>query len=157
MKITTRFDASDIETANAEWGCNCGPVAIAACLWMSLDEVREAMPNFRGFMSPTDIKNTLSKAGYSIKSVWRWPARGIIRVQFTGPWTGPGANPRWAYRYTHWAAAWTDGDTEAIYDINGGFHSRDDWERRILPGLAASYERSDGGWRLTHQWEVEPA
>ena len=96
-----------------------------------------------------------------------FPKHGLARIQWEGPWTKPGANPKWAYRQTHWVASWRqDGETLAdkilaaidpvIFDVNGGLMLFEQWEQQIVPAIVANIPRADGGWHLTHSWEIAP-
>lgn len=129
--------------ARNEWGCNCGPAALAFAAQRSLDDVRGKIPGFetKGFTTPTMMRAGLAALGVAADEV---PARreemfadqpALVFIQFTGPWTEPGANPRWAYTHTHWigtlgpaAASWT-------FDVNCGVTSFGRWERELLPML----------------------
>jgi hypothetical protein len=81
-------------------------------------------------------------------------AHGLARIQWGGPWTAEGANPRWAGTHTHWVAGkWWQGD-EWIFDVNGGWTFRSTWEAEIIPAITATIKRADGTWFPTHRWEV---
>ena len=89
----------------------------------------------------------------------------MVRIQFCGPWTESGANPKWAYRQTHWVAAFRTvleegqkiGVAKGVFDVNAGVQWLDDWKRLTVPKLAASYKRANGEWFVTHSWEVDRA
>src|SRR4051812_12786361 len=124
MKL--RFDKPDAEQAHAEWGCNCGPSALAAALGLKLNEVRKVMGPFeqRGYTNITNMRESLAAAGGRITRCYEsWPPVGIglVRIQWGGPWIINGRPARWAATATHWIA--TDRDRESrlsIFDINGG-------------------------------------
>ena len=105
-----------LEAADA-WGANCGPMSLAAVLRLGIVEgARELVQPFRGFMSPTDMYQAVKRAESRglCKFLGRgtigrgdpdpWPTLGLVRIQWIGPWCDPGANPRAAYRYTHFVA-----------------------------------------------------
>jgi uncharacterized protein (DUF433 family) len=109
----TRFTLADLERAAAEWSCSCGPTALAAICNLTLDEVRPHFPGFRGWCNPTMMFEALASLRRATGRRWSkkivavgwpepWPRYGLVRIQWEGPWTEPGANPRWAYRHTHW-------------------------------------------------------
>lgn len=101
-----------IEAGDA-WGANCGPMALAAVLGLpTVEAARELVQPFRGFMSPSDMAHALERARIRgcverwthirMPAADPWPALGLVRIQWLGPWCAPGVNPRAAYRYTHW-------------------------------------------------------
>jgi hypothetical protein len=161
---TLPFSEEAFDAANAEWGCNCGPGALAVMLNLSLDDVRTAMfPNFERlrYTSPTMMKDALVNLGVS----WRdreppfdkctMTRYGLCRIQWEGPWSGHGANPKWAYRYTHWiGAADFPNAGYQIFDVNGGWRSPPYWTSQIAPAIAQLYPRATGGWYVTHRWEL---
>ena len=122
-----------IEAGDA-WGANCGPMALAAVLNLpTVEAARELVQPFRGFMSPTNMNDALELAmdrGLARASgqVFQrppaadpWPALGLVRIQWLGPWCEPGVNPRAAYRFTHWLGAKVEQRGEAppvvmVYD-----------------------------------------
>lgn len=176
--ISLAFSQDDCERAFVDWGCNCGPAALAAVLGLHLRDVRAACESAgfatRRYMSPTMMKTALAELGVKwharkiggIVDVIDMPRRGLVRVQWEGPWTQPGANPKWAYRHTHWVACWRQQAFTAagavlaildpvIFDVNGGLMQLERWEEEIVPLITASIPRADGVWSVTHSWEVE--
>lgn len=159
------FTAEDAARASEEWGANCGPTAIAAIIGMTLDEVRPHMGDFerKGYTNPTLMWETLNRLGRPWrKSKPEWPGYGLVRIQWEGPWTEPGANPRWAYRHTHWVGGWrTEQRGYGVFDINAigngtGWCALADWERVIVPWiLREAVPRANGKWHITHAVEVE--
>lgn len=174
----TRFTATDVARANADWLCSCGPAALAAICGLALDEVRPLFtPAFPGWTTPTRMLEALRRSGRRHTELRRtsateqlWPTWGLARVQWHGPWTQPGANPRWAYTHTHWVAAHThrpaDRNVVDIWDVNelgeptplgpgNGWLPLSDWSAHTVPRLTADIKRATGGWHLTHSIEVE--
>jgi hypothetical protein len=106
--LELKFTNEDSERANASWKATCGPHSIAAACRMSLEEVRPALVDYKGWMSPTQVESALATLG------WRFSLRkglkaaelceGINRIQWEGPWLNPGVPPRVAYFHTHWVA-----------------------------------------------------
>lgn len=156
-----RFTEADVEQANSEWGCNCGPAALAACLGMTLDGVRPHLEEFerRGYMNASMMKAAVEDCGFFrvLPATERWPIHGLLRIQFTGPWTQPGANSKWAACHTHWIACKgnpCDHEPRWIFDVNGLWMPFSDWVTDVVPRLTAAHPRADGGWEATHVWEV---
>jgi hypothetical protein len=180
--IELPFSQADADRAYTDWGCNCGPAALAAILDLSLDAVRPAVESAgfsdRRYMSPTMMKAALRylRVCWSERQITpadigglAFPNRGLARIQWEGPWTAPGANPKWAYRQTHWVASWKSAAGDAtvadkvwsqlspvIFDINGGLMEFNRWEEEIVPLITSSIPRADGDWHVTHCWEIEP-
>lgn len=153
----------EADRAYEAWGCNCGPGAIAAIAGMTLDQVRPLMGDFerKHYTNPTLMWQTLDRLGRPWRKVGReWPRHGLVRIQWEGPWTEPDANPRWAYRHTHWiASVISDQRGHGIFDINmtgngTGWGLREHWEAVIVPLLAESIPRANGRWHITHGVEV---
>ncbi len=162
--LNLRFTQEDAEKAHEIWGCNCGPAALAAARRLTLDEVRPLIPGFEGkrFTSPTMMAEALRSLGV------RWidlrgdekslapdcfPIEGLVRIQWGGPWTAPGANARWAYTYTHWIATASPAPgRHFVFDVNGGPKTYADWLSDIMPLLLPA--RGDGRWWPTHLWNT---
>ena len=158
------FTAADAVRAYDAWGCNCGPGALAAVLGISLDEVRPMIPDFdaKRYTNPTMMNVALRASGREWKKVGAvWPAYGLVRLQWEGPWTEPGVPMAARYRYTHWVGSWiTSTRGHGVFDINcmnngTGWALRDDWEREIVPAITAQYKRASGKWHVTHALQVE--
>ena len=106
------YTEADSSRAHKEWKATCGPHSIAAACSVTLDAVRDAMAragvNYRGWMSPTQVINTLHALGVfpQIQSKLKtWDlCNGINRVQWEGKWLNPGVPPRVAYFHTHLVA-----------------------------------------------------
>ncbi len=171
--IPPRFTVADAERAYDEWGCNCGPAALAAICGATLDEVRPIMSTAgfekKRYTNPTMMVEALRAVGrpWQLRqskpaSVSRFPDWGLVRIQWEGPWTEPGVPMRARYRYTHWIGAArrrSDGAT-GIFDINqlangSGWGALEDWRAVTAPWLAGLYPRATGGWHITHAIEVE--
>jgi hypothetical protein len=170
-----RFNLADVERANAEWGCNCGPAALAAICGLTLDEARPHMGDFESkrYTNPTLMFAALQSVGLPWQrvktsalsdSAARMPWWGLCRIQWQGPWTSSGAPPRWAYRQTHWIGAAkrkTDGgigvfDINCVHDAPGsGWVAFQDWAVHIVPSITAEIRHATGGWHITHAIEVE--
>ena len=105
-------------------------------------------------------------------------ARALMMVQWLGPWTEPGANPRWAYTHTHWVGVVADKARRIwVYDVNadhttrsgdsrlsvlsaggGGWITIDDWQKYIVPVFLASTPTETKpqatGWCARYEIEV---
>lgn len=170
---TLRFTEADAHRAFREFGCNCGPSALAAILGKTLEEIRPAVETVgfaeKRYMSPTMMAKAIPLAGGQITArhvhnataprTLRWPQAGLVRIQWTGPWTAPGSNPKWAYRQTHWVASWKEpADPEPLlFDVNAGRIWLSNWTAHIVPLLTGAIPRADGGWYVSHSWEITPA
>jgi hypothetical protein len=161
MMITYPFSAEEAQAAFDEWGCNCGPASLAFALGVGLDYIRESIPGFaeKRYTSPSMMAAALKNNAQQWKVV---PPRRenlsladdfrlLVRIQWTGPWTMQGANPKWAYRQTHWICACGRG---IVFDINGGVRTLESWEKEIVPILVANTPRADGNWFPTHIWRI---
>lgn len=165
-----RFTEDDADRAYQEWGCNCGPGALAAITGMTPDEVRPHIPGFdaKRYTNPS----MMEKALRSIGRPWRcagalpWPAYGLVRIQWEGPWTLPDVPIVARYGYTHWIGAATTStgivglDQVDVFDINcmnngTGWVSLGDWKDFVAPYLTKEIPRANGKWHITHAIEVE--
>ncbi len=178
-EVSLAFGEDDMDLAWNVWGCNCGPASCAAILGVTLADVRLAFEEYgfaeKRYTSPTMMRNVLATLSVShterkivsLFEVNKFPWAGLVRVQWEGPWTEPGANPKWAYRHTHWIAAWRPpsltprdeppppgGRLPVVFDCNRGLISFAEWEKEVVPRLVAMTPRADGGWHVTHSWEV---
>lgn len=170
--MTPRFTLADAERANDEWGCNCGPAALAAVTGRTLDEIRPLMGDFerKRYTNPTLMFDSLMRTG--VKFWWNTgmlPAHGLCRVQWEGPWTKPGVPVRARYRHTHWIAMQNPLHSRlldqihrdaGIFDINamnsGGWIAYSEWATTLVPWLLKECEpKADGKWHFTHHVEVE--
>lgn len=170
----TRFNEADAHLAFEEWGCNCGPSAIAAICNLTLDEVRPFMGDFeeKKYTNPKLMMQTLTRLGVKFEAGLigvqartlggrpPWPFYGLARVQWEGPWTEPTAHPKARYGYTHWVASCRGTKSTGIFDINAinngsGWVSESDWASVIAPFIMSSVvKRGNGKWHLTHLIEV---
>jgi hypothetical protein len=162
-----RFTLEEAQKAGDEWRFNCGPGALCAVLDMTPSEIRPLLGDFesKGYTNPTLMTDTLTRAGAKYQLVYRndepfgsFPPLqlGLMRVQWSGPWTRPGVPMRVRYRYTHWIAA--RGGSKEIFDINamcaGGWLQRNEWVLQLAPWLRKElYPKSNGMW-ITHALEV---
>ena len=162
---------NDVLWANETWGANCGPASIAAVCGLTLDQVRPHMGNFetKHYTNPTLMWRALASLGvrfsYRGGDLGRraWPAFGLARIQWEGPWTRPGVPMRARYRHTHWVGVDARGRRNiGIFDVNAiqngtGWCALADWEQTVVPWiLSECVPRASGGWHITHAAEIYP-
>lgn len=164
VMLTYSFTEADSQEAYDEWGANCGPNSLAFALQKPLSEIRGSIPDFdkRRYTSPTMMKQALvnlSVPWVEVKPVskdtmFQWlPC--LVRIQWCGPWTDEGANPKWAYRQTHWITTYmVERQGPMVFDCNGGIRGFKSWQDEIVPPLTAMYPRANGEWFPTHVWKI---
>lgn len=171
-----RLTVEDAQRASDEWGFNCGPGALCALLDMTPDELRPHLLGFedKGYTNPTLMASILRGLGVPFSRVWEWsaqepppadvrnyPGRGLIRVQWAGPWTKPGVPMRVRYRHSHWIASrLSTMDEYEFFDVNaigwGGWMHWYEWKTKMVPWiLKACVPKADGRWWPTHCWKTE--
>lgn len=153
-----RFNHDDACKAAEAWGANCGPSALAFAAGVHIDEVIGWIPGFdkKRYTSPTMMKAGIERAGLRIAKDSRkdeMPNMGLARIQWHGPWTQPGMNPRWAYNYTHWIAR----NSIYVFDINCGVVEFHKWHEETARMIMKLIGRCNGLYSVTHCWEVERA
>lgn len=154
------YSPPDVDAAHDAFGANCGPCALAALLRRPVMAVRDAFPWYpsKPWCSPIQLVGALAALRTRGVSRRHDPGDhtfrdGLAYVQWTGPWTAPGASPRWAYRHTHWIAVACSG--ELVYDANlGSWLHSDEWAEDIAPQLIRDVKRADGGWWIRTTVEV---
>lgn len=150
---------------------NCGPAALAVIAQIPILQACTILPGFanRHFTNPTMMAAALRTLGIwaherdDIECEGHTLTRyGLCRLQWEGPWTAPGMNPKWAYRHTHWVAAaefnWPEPEPILfVFDVNFGWQTFTDWEQIHIPKLIKEIEdkRATGNWWATHRWELE--
>lgn len=170
--MNLRFTLEDAERANDEWGCNCGPSALAAVTGRTLDGIRPLMGDFekKRYTNPTLMFESLSRTGLQWGRIEGIPTHGLLRIQWEGPWTEPGVPMRVRYRHTHWVGIKQSDRAgiihpDAIYanagifDINamnsGGWISYRDWACSLVPWILEQCEpKANGLWHITHRIQV---
>ncbi len=159
----------DWTAAEEEWHPNCGPTALAVMTGLPLMVVLPHIPHYkeRHYTNPTMMAAALRSLGVSFQerddadcdghTLTRY---GLVRIQWEGPWTAPGANPKWAYRATHWiGAADFDGfaGCTSVFDINNDGSDwvlKPYWEEKTVPAIVRECCRATGNWWATHRWEL---
>ena len=171
-KAGTRCPA-DLEHAADLWGANCGPSALAAVLAVDCRNVRLAFNaggKWPGYTNPTKMQAAARALGLNLRDrgeVVPGTGRGLLFVQFTGPWE---RYPREAYRHTHWIAfAWDrivgengpEGNPVLFtYDCNwqgpfGAWMPLSLWERSLAPKLIEWHDPAATGWRWRRAYAIE--
>jgi hypothetical protein len=155
------FTTEDLQRANAEWGCSCGPAAFAFACGLTLDEARACFPGFRGWTNTNMMKGALRQVLRDApNAIWHPDAADMLgqepriaRIEFTGPWTGT----QWAAHHSHWLATWRgkNYDGRMVYDVNCGAIEMTTWEQEWLPQLLANHKRATG-WKPTNVFLVPP-
>lgn len=153
------FSSDDLDSAHAEWGCNCGPAALAACLGATPSFVRSHLGDFeaRRYMNAAMMSAAVTSGGFRKWDASGSPEHGLIRVQWGGPWIVGGKPARWASMATHWIASKLMPSGLWVFDVNGGWQLLSEWERETAPKIINSLKRADGTWYPSHQWEVRRA
>lgn len=156
------FGSDEARKAYEEWGCNCGPAALAAAMGKTLDEIRPHLGPFeqRGYMNVTNMRESIRAAGGAIEREYKgWPpvGTGLVRIQWGGPWIIDGKPARWAATASHWVATYRDAASWFyVFDVNGGPMLVDQWEKEIVPAIVASIKRADGKWNISHSFGLTP-
>lgn len=161
-KLTPRFTLEDAQRAGDAWGFNCGPGALCAVLHKTPDGIRPHLLTFeqKRYTNPTLMLDILRGLGVKFKQthwdnqgslLYKRPALGLMRVQWSGPWCNPGVPMAARYRHTHWVGL-CDGQ---VFDINcmcaGGWVSWREWVEEVAPWLIKECcPKGDGRWWPTH-------
>jgi hypothetical protein len=151
------YTEAELDKAVSEWGCNCGPGALATMLGVKPDDVRAHIPGFdqKRYTNPTMMAAALRSLGVEFHEC-RHPTNALCRIQWGGKWTAPGVPPRVAYRYTHWIGVLTCTTGTWVFDVNSGWTREEDWEKEVVPLLTSMYKGADGKWWPTHRWQLFP-
>lgn len=157
------FTLDDAQRAYDEWGSNCGPGAIAAISGMSLEQLRPYLGDFekKYYTNPTLMFEILDRIKISYEKISPcWPAFGLVRVQWEGPWTREGVPIVARYRHTHWVGSYLTKQQHLIFDINamsvGGWVDFKTWKTSLVPWLLKECEpKADGKWHLTHTIKIK--
>ncbi|MGH7131001.1 MAG: hypothetical protein ACREJO_03545 [Phycisphaerales bacterium] len=154
--MTTRnvpFTADELGSASAEWGCNCGPAALAFALQVKLDVVRHAIPGFalKRYTTPTGmaaalecLRQATARHAPNMSGLFNDRFVSLVLVQWTGPWTGTGLNQKWAYLHTHWIATWGERGVPLVYDVNAGIQGLGAWTMDTAVSLIRRDPRRTG-------------
>lgn len=158
--LANLYEPDDIEQANAEWKCNCGPAALAAVLKIPAKAVRPLFPLFpaKPWCNPTHMMTALglTKAKWQKMPAGCWPRIGLCFLQIEGPWENPGVPIGVAYRHTHWVGTHViSSHGRMIYDINGSQWAPVPWwEENVMSAILASNPKATG-WRVRAAIEVQ--
>lgn len=163
--IRQAFSEDDANRAYEEWGCNCGPGALAACLGWTLDEVRPHLATFdaKRYLSGPAMGVAIASTGHRYFATLLdndtngFPTHGLALIQFHGPWLNPGVPYAARLKATHWIASKWNLGNHYIFDINGGWLAFDEWNRDLVPQLVEATKRATGEWSVDRSWEVRKA
>lgn len=163
-----KFTALDAMAAQDQWGANCGPGALAGILGLTLEELRPHLGDFEAkrYTNPLlmwRILHGLERYGLSWSKKTRppaYPAYGLARVQWEGPWTEPGVPMQARYRETHWIGMCCRSiDDVGVFDINamdvGGWVALPVWSGSLVPWILDGNAKAYGSWHLTHGVEIK--
>jgi len=162
MSLKAAFDWNDADRAGREWSANCGPGAVAAVLDTTLEAIRPHLGDFekKHYTNPSLMYQVLRSLGVRwITSPTPWPANGLVRVQWEGPWTDEGQPWAARQRHTHWIASRDTEEGLFIFDINcicvGGWVPIDEWTKEVVPWLLPQVEpKAYGTWHPTHKLHI---
>jgi hypothetical protein len=155
------YTIEQAQAAWAGWHANCGPWALCAVLGLDLNTVRPLFPGFpdRAYTKETGMRAALRVAGRA----WEerdcgWPASGLVRVAWDGPWWDDLAcDPYARLRRSHWMATLDTDAGRFLFDGNaigeGGWVSAERWCAVWAP-YVASYESPEatGAWRVVDRF-----
>jgi len=147
------FNADDSQRAHADWGANCGPHALAAACGKSLEAIHKVIPQFRGWMGPTEIEAALKALHITARKTpnlnTKTPCNaGISRIQWHGPWLNPGSKD--AYKHTHWIAGRNYGIYDTLYpEKTGMWIPLAEWRPLIENHVRLHF----AGWHITHWYQ----
>jgi hypothetical protein len=149
----------DLDAAYEEWGCNCGPAAVAALLGKTCAEVRPYFPRFdvKRYANPSDLQYALRELRVPFTVTKEWPRRGLVFVQWGGAWLKPGVPIGAAYARTHWIAV--DGD--GVFDVNHPeWIAKAHWtepEHGLAAWIMQHVKGCDGTWTIRTALEAADA
>lgn len=147
----------ELEVAVTEWGCNCGPAAIAAIMRISLPRLHHVMKKYGGwpgYTTPTKVQQ-MFVAWALINRVRvlrenKLPDHGLAFIQLLGPWMK--ARVPAQYKHTHWIAV--DGDR--IFDINNNdepWYTKEMWEQFTILEIIDRHKDATG-WVVRLAYEI---
>lgn len=148
---------TDVDEAFEQWGCNCGPAALAAALGRECADVRPLVDPFKGYMNATDMLIALHRADIRARTLSKpsrsfLEERGVIRivlVQWNGSWD---TVPRAAATRRHWVASVATDAASLVYDVNeDGWITLDGWVASTVPQLLP---KRATGWSIAWAAEV---
>ncbi|MES2793190.1 MAG: hypothetical protein V4719_26510 [Planctomycetota bacterium] len=167
MSPLIRFCLADLESAYKQWGCSNAHAALAACLGKPVSAMRTALEGFgriSGPVQPPMMITGLARLGWEPREDHaaagdqgdRYPEHGLCRIQLDGPWlSGPNPSKPAAAQKTHWIATKQMDGVCWIFDIRAGeWLAWAEWHGEIVPRLVAATRLANGGFWLSHSWEI---
>lgn len=158
LALPASFSLEELDRANDDWGCNCGPSALAAVKGISLDVALKFLPDFpnRRYTNPSMMLGALMQLGgyrwsapkpHESKTL-EYPDLGLVRLQWVGSWLNPGVPVAAHYAHTHWIACRRERGSLYIFDCNNhivehGWLPREVWLKCVVPELLTG-ERASG-------------
>ena len=171
-----RFGLDEARAGSDEWGFNCGPGALCAVLDRTPAEIRPHLGDFerKRYTNPSLMAailqglrvpfcRTFEQLGRCHRDALRtpiYPKRGLVRIQWDGPWCNPGRPAVARYRHTHWIAVRNmDRPEREAFDVNaiahGGWVPWEEWTSCLVPWLLKRVKpKGNGRWWPTHCWEI---
>ncbi len=154
-----RFGPDDVARANTLWSANCGPVALAAALGLTLDAVQSFVGrDFErsGYMNQLDMVASIHRAGFSAREIAPvFPRHGVVRIQWGGPWMLPGVPFGWKFKHTHWIASIAGVPDRWVFDVNApDWMPYEKWRGAIAPVIMATVDRCDGKFNVANSYEI---
>lgn len=161
------------EVDREAWWARRGPAALAALLGLSLEDIRSgfreqdprpglsqmanAVRRFAGSWRLTAVVDmTVPSLSYMHigGSVWRrgaaWPERGLLLVQFSGPWDSYSVDAPEQFAHTHWVAVRDGRVFDELLIVRGcpssGWTDIDDWKIHVVQEAASWHRHATGIW-----------
>lgn len=165
QKTDLKFTLEDAQAASDAWGFNCGPAAIAAIVGMTPAELRPRLFDFekKHYTNPKLMYKILNGLCVEYRTISNlWPAWGLVRVQWMGPWTEADRPAEERSRHSHWIGSYIDAmDNVLVFDVNclcvGGWVVLPEWRDQVVPWLLKQVEPTAyGTWYPTHIFEITP-
>lgn len=143
----------DIDVARYNFSANCGPAAFAV---ITETEVCRVMRYFAHFEhSPwttlTHMRRAFTDAGWQIE-VQRQalPVRGVVLIQWLGPWTKTNFFSRWSLPHTHWIAV----NRGWVFDHTvGEWQTLKQWQRDTAAAFISEIPQARG-WAVKYGVEA---
>jgi len=160
------YRPTDVAKSNEQLGATCGHAALAAILGREVWDVFAASESIffgKSWVSAPMMEQALLEI---CPRNWRpgiargqmFPTRGLVLMQFEGPWMAPGLPFGAQLAHTHWIAIDRRAQHDVwVYDINQsrGWETHDHWDTVTLQSLMDHHKRATG-WHIRRSYEVRP-
>jgi len=151
--VAPRYVPWDIEVARINFGANCGPASFATATRREVCRIMQYFAHFdhSPWTTLTQMRRAFLAAGQAIEVYrCRMPTRGVVLVQWLGPWTQKDLFSRWSLVHTHWIAV----EDEWIFDCTAGeWQTRFEWQRRTASAFLSDIPHACG-WAVKYGIEV---